>query len=153
MINYESIQKIISETCALDNVPGLDDPLIEFGLDSLSVVEIAEKIMLCSNCKIPQTFIYNYPTIRAIVSYFENEKFITNPIVHQSRDVVYVEKEKNFRDKFVNILHTADYSDRAISKKEEIMMQRWETNMEYLYQFYSHKSAPSITFWGRLKRY
>ena len=55
-------------------MPGLDDPLIEFGLDSLSVVEIAEKIMLCSNCKIPQTFIYNYPTIRAIVSYFENEK-------------------------------------------------------------------------------
>jgi acyl transferase domain-containing protein/acyl-CoA synthetase (AMP-forming)/AMP-acid ligase II/acyl carrier protein/NADP-dependent 3-hydroxy acid dehydrogenase YdfG len=151
VINYESIQKIISETCALDNVPGLDDPLIEFGLDSLSVVEIAEKIMLCSNCKIPQTFIYNYPTIRAIVSYFENEKFITNPIVHQSRDVVYVEKEKNFRDKFVNILHTADYSDRAISKKEEIMMQRWETNMEYLYQFYSHKSAPSITFGAALK--
>lgn len=64
----ETIVNLAAQSAAEDEV-GMDVPLMEAGLDSLSAVAFRNQIMTAMSLKVSASLLFDYPTIRLIVEH------------------------------------------------------------------------------------
>ena len=72
---YQHVTSEVAKVLGL----GPDDPLpletglFELGLDSLTAVELRNRLQLSFGAVLPMTLIFNYPTLRALIEYFADD--------------------------------------------------------------------------------
>jgi myxalamid-type polyketide synthase MxaE and MxaD len=69
-------QSIISASAKVlgfraDEVPPVDIPLTELGLDSLMAVDLRNRLQAAFGCELPPTIVFDYPTISGLVEVME----------------------------------------------------------------------------------
>jgi len=97
-------------------------PLVEQGFDSLTAVELRTKIGNALNISIPVTFLFNYPTIRDIVR-FLNDDGITALKEKQAKQSVLAKKGESSDEEFEFM---DDLSDEDLAKFIEKDIESFE---------------------------
>merc|ERR1712217_218610 len=63
------LRALVSEAVDVDEVPAMDTPLMEMGLDSLASVSFRNEVAKEFDMSLPASLMFDYPTIGELTSY------------------------------------------------------------------------------------